>query len=94
MASGRRRVPGHIEQLPSGRFRGIVYTGIDPLTGQRRYLKESADDYDAARVTLTKLQRQGDEDATRRLRSRFARRLHSGSTSPRLRTRLGNATRT
>src|SRR3954469_13458532 len=58
----RRRARGHIEQLPSGRFRAIVYAGTDPLTGRRRDLKETADDYDGATVALTKLQRQVDED--------------------------------
>src|SRR5919202_1822258 len=62
MAPRRRRARGHIEQLPSGRFRAMVYAGTDPLTGRRRDLKETADDYDAARVALTKLQRQVDED--------------------------------
>jgi hypothetical protein len=32
-----------------------VYAGIDPLTGRRRDLKETAATYDAAEVALTKL---------------------------------------
>lgn len=62
MPPRRRRPRGHVEQLPSGRFRACVYAGVDPLTHQRRYLKEIAPDYDAACVALTKLQHQVDED--------------------------------
>jgi integrase len=32
---------GHIEQLPSGRFRAAVYAGKDPVTGKKIYLKET-----------------------------------------------------
>ena len=56
------RSRGHIETLPSGKFRARVYAGIDPLTGKRRYLKEIADSPEAAKRALTKLQRQVDED--------------------------------
>ena len=58
----RRRARGHIEELPSGSFRAIVYAGVDPFTGRSRYLRETAKDYPAAEVALTKLQRQVDED--------------------------------
>ena len=34
-----RRRRGHIEPLPSGHFRAVVFTGIDPLTRRRRYVK-------------------------------------------------------
>jgi hypothetical protein len=57
----RRRQRGHIETLPSGRFRAIVYAGIDPLTGDERRLHEICATWDEARVALTKLQRQVDE---------------------------------
>jgi integrase len=57
-----RRSRGHIEELPSGRFRAIVYAGIDPLTGRQRYLKEAADTYGAAELALTKLQSRVDEN--------------------------------
>jgi hypothetical protein len=60
MPPRRRRSRGHIEQLPSGNYRAIVYLVIDPLTGRKRYLKEVAPD--AADVALTKLQHQVDED--------------------------------
>ncbi|MDQ3764524.1 MAG: hypothetical protein M3460_24100 [Actinomycetota bacterium] len=53
---------GHVETLPSGSFRARVYAGIDPLTGKRRYLVESAPSQKAAERALTKLQRQVDED--------------------------------
>ena len=53
---GRRRRPrGHIEELPSKRFRAIVYAGTDPLTGRSRQIKEIADTYEQAQVALTKL---------------------------------------
>src|SRR5215213_8199393 len=35
-----RRKRGQIETLPSGSLRVSVYAGVDPLTGQRNYLKE------------------------------------------------------
>lgn len=40
--SGRRsrRQRGSVEQLPSGALRVAVYTGIDPVTGRRHYLRE------------------------------------------------------
>lgn len=62
MPPRRRRPRGHIEDLPSGRFRAVVYAGIDPLTGKQRYLKETADTYDAAELALTKLQSRVDEN--------------------------------
>lgn len=39
-----------------------MYAGIDPLTGKRRYLVETAPNQKAAERALTKLQRQVDED--------------------------------
>jgi len=62
MPSRRRRSRGHIEELPSGSFRAIVYAGTDPITGKERYLRESAKTYDAAELALTRLQGQVDED--------------------------------
>lgn len=40
--SGRRsrRQRGSVEQLPSGALRVAVYTGFDPVTGKRHYLRE------------------------------------------------------
>ena len=46
---------GHIETLPSGEFRARVYAGIDPLTGKRRYLKETADSPASGKRGETKL---------------------------------------
>jgi hypothetical protein len=61
MPARKRRVRGHIEQLPSGSYRAIVYGGTDPITGKPRQLREVAKTYDAEKA-LTKLQRQVDED--------------------------------
>jgi integrase len=59
----RRRARGHIEQLRSGGYRAVVYVGIDPLTRKERYLKETANSYAQAKVALTRLQREVDEEA-------------------------------
>lgn len=57
-----RRPRGHVEELPSGSFRAVVYAGTDPLTGRPRYLRETAKTYDDADVARTRLQAQVDED--------------------------------
>jgi integrase len=62
MAPRHRRTRGHIEELPSGSFRAVVYAGVDPLTGKSRYLRETAKDYTLAEKALTRLQLQVDED--------------------------------
>jgi len=62
MPPRKRRQRGHIEQLPSGSWRAIVYAGVDPLTGKARQLKETARSPEAAEQALTRLQRQVDED--------------------------------
>ena len=62
MPPRRRRPRGHIEELPSGRFRATVYAGIDPLTGKQRYLKETADSHADAELALTRLQSRVDEN--------------------------------
>jgi hypothetical protein len=36
MPPRRRRPRGHIEQLPSGKYRARVYAGLDPLTKKKR----------------------------------------------------------
>jgi len=41
MPPRRRRPRGHIQELPSGSFQAIVYAGVDPLTGEERYLRET-----------------------------------------------------
>jgi integrase len=62
MPPAARRSRGRIEQLPSGSWRAVVYAGKDPLTGKDRRLKETAQTYADAKVALTKLQREVDED--------------------------------
>lgn len=62
MPARRRRPRGHIEELPSGSFRAVVYAGADPLTGRPRYLRETVKTFTAAEVALTRLQGQVDED--------------------------------
>lgn len=58
----RRRSRGNIEKLPSGHYRAIVYAGVDPLTGRERRIKETAETYAEAKVALTRLQNEVDED--------------------------------
>lgn len=70
----RRRSRGHAGDLPSGRFRAIVYAGIDPLTGKPRYLKETADSYAAAELVRTRLLSRVDENRHRRWRASTRRR--------------------
>jgi integrase len=50
MPPRQRRARGHIEELPSGKFRAIVYAGTDPLTGKRRDLKPVAATYPEAQA--------------------------------------------
>jgi integrase len=40
VAKRRQRDRGRIETLPSGSLRVVVYAGLNPVTGQRHYLKE------------------------------------------------------
>ena len=60
--SRHTRPRGHIETLPSGRFRALVYAGIDPLTGAEHRLRETCDTWEQAQLTLTRLQSQVDEN--------------------------------
>jgi integrase len=62
MPPRKRRGRGYIEELPSGSFRAVVPAGMDPLTGRRRPVRETAKTYGEAEVLLTRLQRQVDED--------------------------------
>jgi integrase len=61
---------GHIEQLPSGSQRVVVYAGTDPVTGKPRQLRETCPDYPSALEALGKLLKQAeghqapDRDAT------------------------------
>ena len=52
---------GHIEPLPSGSFRAVVFTGIDPLTRKRQYVRETCTTRGEAEKALTRLQGQVDE---------------------------------
>lgn len=56
----RRRPRGHIETLPSGSFRAVVYTGADPLTGRGHQLKETHRTRADAEKALTRMQHQVD----------------------------------
>ncbi len=57
-----RRQCGHIEELPSGSYRTVVFAGSDPLTRRPRYARETVKTYDEAKKAAVKLQRQVDED--------------------------------
>lgn len=46
---------GHVEQLPSGSFRAVVYAGTDPLTRRPVYLKATARTEKQAQAELGKL---------------------------------------
>jgi integrase/DNA-binding transcriptional regulator YhcF (GntR family) len=60
-----RRQRGSVEELPSGGLRVSVYAGIDPLTGQRHYLRESipasASAHAEAQKAMRRLTNQVDE---------------------------------
>lgn len=62
MPPKRSRPRGHIRELPSGSFQAIVYAGPDPLTRKPRYLRQTAKTLAAAKVALTKLQGQVDDE--------------------------------
>jgi len=62
MPARKRRPRGHVETLPSGSFRAVVYAGTDPLTRRPRYVRETVGTYDEAEKALTRLQGQVDED--------------------------------
>jgi hypothetical protein len=53
---------GHIEQLPSGSFRVLVYAGTDPVTGKPRRLKQTCSDEASASAALGRLLAQADGD--------------------------------
>jgi integrase len=61
-ARRKRRPRGHIEELPYGKFRAIVYAGVDPLTGKERRLREITKTHDEAEVALTRMLHQVDEE--------------------------------
>ena len=64
MATARRRSRGYVEDRPQrvkGRYRAVVYAGMDPLTGKPRYLRKSADTHAQAQVELTKLLKSVDD---------------------------------
>ena len=47
--------PGHIERLPSGSYRVIVYVGTDPLTGRRLRFRQTVKTEEQAQILLGKL---------------------------------------
>jgi len=47
--------PGHIERLPSGSYRVIVYAGTDPVTGRRLRLRQTVKTEEQAQILLGKL---------------------------------------
>jgi len=46
---------GHLERLPSGSYRVIVYSGIDPLTGRQLRHRQTAKTEQQARIVLGRL---------------------------------------
>ena len=50
--------PGHIERLPSGSYRVIVYAGTDPLTGRRLRFRQTVKTEEQAQILLGKLPEQ------------------------------------
>src|ERR1019366_9225229 len=52
---------GHIERLPSGSYRVIVYAGTDPLTGRRLRHKETVKTERRAEIILGRLLEQAAE---------------------------------
>src|SRR5215469_3247012 len=53
--------PGHIERLPSGSYRVIVYAGTDPVTGRRLRYRRTVKTEQQARIVLGKLLEQAAE---------------------------------
>src|SRR5262245_47210043 len=47
--------PGHIERLPGGSYRVIVYAGTDPLTGRRLRFRQTVKTEEQAQILLGKL---------------------------------------
>lgn len=56
----RSMARGHIERLPSGSYRAIVYAGPDPLTGKERRLRQTEKTEEAAVTALGKLLQQAE----------------------------------
>jgi tRNA A37 N6-isopentenylltransferase MiaA len=52
---------GYIKQRSNGIYRAVVYAGTDPVTGEPRRLRAKATTEKAARVELTRLLSQVDE---------------------------------
>lgn len=67
--AGSRRARGSIDELPSGSYRVRVHGGVDPLTGRRRDLTETATTYAEAKRARTRLQNQVDERRSPRTRA-------------------------
>jgi hypothetical protein len=59
--SKRSSSRGHIEERPNGTFRAVVSAGVDPLTGRRRVLRQTAATQKLAERALTDLLHQVDQ---------------------------------
>jgi len=59
--SKRSSSRGHIEERPNGTFRAVVSAGVDPLSGQRRMLRQTAATKKLAEKALTDLLHQVDQ---------------------------------
>ena len=64
VAARRRRPRGHIETRPNGRFRAIVYAGVDPLTRQARVSPQDGRDLRSSRGRADEAPRAGRRAAT------------------------------
>jgi integrase len=71
----RKRHRGSVEELPSGKFRVRVYSGVDPLTGREHYLREIVDTPAEAERTRVRLLNQVDERRQTRTTATLAQLL-------------------
>jgi integrase len=71
----RKRHRGSVEELPSGKFRVRVYSGVDPLTGREHYLREIVDTPGEAERTRVRLLNQVDERRQTRTTATLAQLL-------------------
>jgi hypothetical protein len=92
--SKRSSSRGHIEERPNGTFRAVVSAGVDPLSGQRRMLRQTAATKKLAEKALTDLLHQVDQQTHARSDITLARPSRSGwsSRSPSTRAARGFAT--
>jgi len=66
---------GHIEERSNGTFRASVFAGRDPLTGRKRYLKQTHPTRKLAERALTKMQNEVDEQRHPRTAMTLARAI-------------------